>query len=136
MSRQRDDRGSITVETVLLAPLLVAMLMFVVHLGGLATLRLRLVAVADHSARAASLVHPERMAAIGRRAVLDGLHHHGARCSSFDVDVNVDEQASGAIVKVDIRCRVDPERSAVLQLLPRMLHVSSSEPVDYWRVDS
>jgi hypothetical protein len=24
----------------------------------------------------------------------------------------------------------------VLQLLPRTLHVSSSEPVDYWRVDS
>lgn len=136
MSRQRDDRGSITVETVLLAPLLVAMLMFVVHLGGLATLRLRLVAVADQAARAASLVHPERMGEIGRRAALDGVHQHGARCTTLDVDINVHEQASGAVVSVDIRCRVDPEQSAVLQLLPRTLHVSSSEPVDYWRVDS
>ena len=70
MQRARHDRGSMSVEAVLLAPVLVMFVLFVVHLGRLGAAQTRLIAAADHAARAASLVHPRNMAAAGQSVVV------------------------------------------------------------------
>lgn len=135
-SPYRSDRGSVSVEAVLLAPVLVAIALFVVHLGRIGAANTRLVAAADHAARAASLVHPRTMEGVARNAALENLLRNGLSCESVTVDVMVPRTLEPRIVQVELACVLDRSGLALLAPLPRRLEASSSEVVDRWRVDS
>jgi uncharacterized membrane protein len=130
------DRGSMSVEATLLAPLLVVIVLFVVHLGRYGTTHLRLVTAADHAARAASLVHPRMMSKVGRGVALDNVSQNGIPCETFQVSVHVGDDTDPAAVRVDLSCVIDRRGLDMLAPLPRRIDVSSTEVIDRWRIDS
>lgn len=136
MHRKMTDRGSISVEAVLLTPVLVVLVLFVVHVGRLGIANTRLVAAADHSARAASLVQPRAMHDAARTVALDNLLQNGLSCESVRVEVDVVQGADPIIVQVSVECVLDRSGLSLLSPLPRVLKATSSEVVDRWRVDS
>jgi uncharacterized membrane protein len=131
MKTSRFDRGSMNVEAVLLAPVLVLFVLFVVHLGRLGAAQTRLIAAADHAARAASLVHPRNMA-----VAVKNLVQNGVSCDALDVRVDVVNTIDPGIVRVVIDCVVDNGGLNLLGPVPRRLSASSVEVIDRWRVDS
>ena len=131
-----DDRGSMSVEATLLAPILVVIVLFVVHLGRYGTTHLRLVTAADHAARAASLVHPAMMATVGRGVALDNVSQNGIPCETFQAAVHVGDDTDPGTVRVDLTCVVDRRGLDMLAPLPRRIAVSSTEVIDRWRIDS
>ena len=130
------DRGSMSVEAVLLAPVLVVIVLFIVHLGRYGTTHLRLVTAADHAARAASLVHPRMMPTVGRNVALDNVAHNAIPCESFQVSVHVSSHSDPGMVRIDLRCVIDRRGLDMLAPMPRELLVSSTEVIDRWRIDS
>jgi hypothetical protein len=130
------DHGSMSVEATLLAPLLVVIVLFVVHLGRYGTTHLRLVTAADHAARAASLVHPRMMSKVGRGVALDNVSQNGIPCETFQASVHVGDDTDPATVRVDLSCVIDRRGLDMLAPLPRRIDVSSTEVIDRWRIDS
>lgn len=128
------DRGSVSTEVVLLAPLIVVLALFVVHLGWIANTRLQLISVADQAARAASLVHPRRMAQVGNDVARDQIESGESRC--VDVDVELERSVEPGVVTVRLSCTVDPDGLSLLLPIQRTIRVTSSEIIDMWRVDS
>ena len=130
------DRGSMSVEATLLAPVLVVIILFVVHLGRYGTTHLRLVTAADHAARAASLVHPAMMATVGKGVALDNVSQNGIPCETFQAAVHVGNDTDPATVRVDLTCVIDRRGLDMLAPMPRRIEVSSTEVIDRWRIDS
>ena len=132
---RRLDRGSMSVEAVLLAPVLVLLVLFAVHLGRLASTHLRLTAVADQSARAASLVHPRAMVAVGESAARENASLNELPCTSLDVLVDVVRESDPATVQVTLACNLSRDGVAMLTPMARTVVASSVEVIDRWRVD-
>jgi len=124
-----------SVEAVLLAPVLVMLALFAVHLGRLASTHLRLTAVADQSARAASLVHPRAMATVGESVARENASLNELPCTNLDVLVEVVRDSDPATVQVTLACDLSREGVAMLTPVARTVTVSSVEVVDRWRVD-
>lgn len=125
-----------SVEAVLLAPILVLLVLLVVHVGRLGAAQVRLVTVADHAARAASLVHPRAMHATAESVALDNLVQNGVSCESVDVQVRITRESDPGVVRVAVECRLDRRSLDMLAPVPRTLSAVSSEVIDRWRVDS
>jgi Flp pilus assembly protein TadG len=124
-----------SVEAVLLAPVLVMLALFAVHLGRLASTHLRLTAVADQSARAASLVHPRSMATVGESVARENASLNELPCTNLDVLIEVVRDSDPATVQVTLACDLSREGVAMLTPVARTVTVSSVEVVDRWRVD-
>lgn len=124
-----------SVEAVLLAPVLVMLALFAVHLGRLASTHLRLTAVADQSARAASLVHPRAMATVGESVARENASLNELPCTNLDVLIEVVRDSDPATVQVTLACDLSREGVAMLTPVARTVTVSSVEVVDRWRVD-
>ena len=129
------DRGSVTVEAVLVAPVLVMLLMFVavvIHRG--VDARLRLNDAAHQAARAASI---ERNAVAAATAARDtastALAHAGVACQ--DVETNTTgEFRPGSAVSVSVRCTVDFGQALLLGVSgERTLQATASEVIDLYR---
>lgn len=133
---QRHDRGSMSVEAVLLTPLLVTLVLFVVHLGRLGTTHLRLVTVADQAARAASLVHPRVMVAVGQSVAQENASINEVPCDSLAVDVEVAADTDPRTVRVSLTCRLSRDGLGLLAPAAREVRATSVEVIDRWRVDS
>lgn len=136
VTTRRADPGSVSVEAVLLAPVLVVLLLMVVHVGRLGSAQTRLTYAADHAARAASMVHPRVMPAVARSSALDNLLANGLSCESVGVAVDVLRESDPMIVQVDLECELDRTNLGLLMPRSRLLKASSSEVVDRWRIDS
>lgn len=132
----RQDQGSVSVEVVLLAPLLVVLALFIVHLGWITNARLQLVSIADQAARAASLVHPQRMVQVGSEVAHERITMGTIRCVDTGIDVKVDRSIAPGTVTVQLSCTVDREGLSLLAPIARTILVTSSEVIDHWRVDS
>jgi len=132
----KHDRGSMSVEAVLLVPLLVTLVLFVVHLGRLGTIHLRLVTTADQAARAASLVHPQLMSTAVEVVARQQVIVNQVPCESLDVQVRVARETDPGTISVTLSCRVSREGLGLLLPVARTVEASSSEVIDRWRVDS
>jgi Flp pilus assembly protein TadG len=129
------DRGSVTAEAVLVAPVLVMLLVFVavvIHRG--VDARLRLNDAAHQAARAASI---ERNAVAAATAARDtastALAHAGVVCQ--DVATNTTgEFRPGSAVSVTVRCTVDFSQALLLGVSgERTLQATASEVIDLYR---
>lgn len=127
------ERGSATVEMVLLAPLLVVLVMSVVHAGRSAEALVQLRHAADQGARAASMVRTDRMEDVGGRAVRDDLVGSGSSCTDPLVNVAVDGDSSVRAVMVEIECTVRIAGLELLGVRTRRLEARSTEVIDLWR---
>lgn len=102
-----DDAGAAVVETVLLVPVLVVVLLFVVFVGRVGTVNQDVYAAARDASRAASLRGSADAAADDARAVAaDTLSARGLSCAELAVDVDTSRFHPGGTVSVDVACTV------------------------------
>ncbi|GLZ37876.1 TadE/TadG family type IV pilus assembly protein [Actinokineospora sp. NBRC 105648] len=103
----RDERGSATVELVIIAPLLIAMLLFVVFCGRMASTSQQITDAAHQAARAASLARtPAAAASDARSTAQTALANAGVTCQSLAVNVDTLGLQPGSTVTVTITCTV------------------------------
>lgn len=129
------ERGSATVELVLLTPVLMVLTMFVVTAGRSGESKIQVHHAADQAARAASLVHPRSMQAVAERVARDDLVNSGVGCIDTTIDVVVDESGSLHSVTVVVDCIVNHGDLELLGLRERHVFARSTEVIDRWRVD-
>lgn len=122
-------------ETVVLAPVLVALLLFAVYAGKSTQAMGQIRHAADQGARAASLVRVSRMQQVGRQAVLENLTENGSPCTNIMVNVAVDTESSSRAVLVEVECEVSLVGLELLNLGRRTIEAESVEVIDVWRVD-
>ena len=122
-------------ETVVLAPVLVALLLFAVYAGRSTQAMGQIRHAADQGARAASLVRVSRMQQVGRQAVLENLTENGSPCTNIMVNVAVDTESSSRAVLVEVECEVSLVGLELLNLGRRTIEAESVEVIDVWRVD-
>ena len=131
----RSERGSATVELVVLVPVLMVMVLFVVFAGRSTQTSVAVRQAADSGARAASMVHPSRMDAVGRTAVIDSLDQNGVHCLDTMVNVALDRDSTVRSVLVEVECTLDQRGLELLGLDKRTMYAKSIEVIDVWRVD-
>lgn len=130
----RTERGSLTVELVLLAPVLMAMVLFGVHAGRLSEAKIQVQHAADQGARAGSQASESKIVESSRQASERDLRLSGVAC--VDISIQVERVAAGSVdaVRVSISCRVRDDGTELLGLFPDVVHASSIEVIDRWRV--
>lgn len=130
----RTERGSLTVELVLLAPVLMVMVLFGVHAGRLSEAKIQVQHAADQGARAGSQASESKIVESSRQASERDLRLSGVAC--VDISIQVERVAAGSVdaVRVSISCRVRDDGTELLDLFPDVVHASSIEVIDRWRV--
>lgn len=102
------ERGTATVELVILAPVVFALLAFIVGLGRSADARGRLTGAARDAARAASLTStPDAARTAAHDTALTDLEGAGLECKSPRVATDTSRFQPGGLVRVAIRCTLD-----------------------------
>ena len=103
--RRRDERGSASVELVLLTPVLVGLLCLTVAFGRVQSARGDIEASARDAARAASLERTAVSARVaGERAARAGLNAAGYSCQPLTVDIDTRGFAADAVVTATVTC--------------------------------
>lgn len=128
---RRRDEGSVTVEVVLLTPVLVLFSLFAVFGGRTTESMTDVQHAADQGARAASLVSSGRMVAEANRVVRHDLDERGVSCP--DPVVSVIPSLEGRVVTVTVTCRARNEGLEILSVEAPTLTASSTEVVDRYR---
>ncbi len=133
--RQRNERGSASVELVLLTPVLVGLLCLTVAIGRVQSARADIEASARDAARAASL---ERTAvdarAAGEQAARAGLDAGGYSCLPLTVSVNTAGFAADATVTATVTCTLRLSDVTGMGIpTTRTLTARFSEPIDRYR---
>ena len=130
-----NERGSATLELVLLTPLLLLMLLFVVFLGRLGEARNDVDRAARDAARAASIARtPLDADAAGRAAAADTLQSGGVSCRQMEVAVDTSRFAAGGDVAATVSCTVDLADVAELTVPgSQTMTASFTEPIDTFR---
>ncbi|MEU8632717.1 TadE/TadG family type IV pilus assembly protein [Amycolatopsis sp. NPDC048633] len=131
----RAERGSVTAEAVLIAPVLVMLLVFVavvVHRG--VDARLRLDDAAHQAARAASLQRTPAAAGTAAEATAtSALSHAGLVCRDASVTTSTSASPGSAVV-VSVRCTVGFGQALILGVPgSRTLSATASEVIDTYR---
>ncbi len=133
------DRGSATVELVILAPTLLLFLLLAIYAGRVAMARQSVHAAAADAARSASIARTEGAAAGNARSAAEAtLAAEGLRCQATQVEV--DTSAFGAPVGVagsvaaTVSCTVDLTDLTVPGVPgSRQLTATVSSPLDTYR---
>lgn len=135
MSSARDDRGSVAVETAVIAPALVFLLLLVVFAGRVAQAEGDVRRAASEAARAASLEQfPESATAEAERVVAANLSASGVVCGTLDVDVDTSAFSPGGSVSVTVRCSASMEDVTLLGVPgERQFLAESLEVIDRFR---
>ena len=102
------ERGSATVELVILTPLLILLLLFVVALGRLAGARIDVDGVAAQAARAASIARsPQAATSNAQQTAASVLSSQHITCAHLAVTVDTTDFTPGGSVAVTVSCAVD-----------------------------
>jgi Flp pilus assembly protein TadG len=130
----KTDRGSLTVEMVLLAPVLMVLVLFGVHSGRLSEAKIQVQHAADQGARAGSLVSESKIVSAAKSAVEADLMLAGVSCRKFSVNVEQVDAGVASAVQVQVLCSVRVDGTELLGLLPDQVSASSIEVIDAWRI--
>ena len=107
-ARSRTERGSASMELVLITPAVLVLLLFVVAGGRLVLARERVDAAARDAARAGTIARSAPSAQVdARRAADSRLADAGVTCRTLDVIVDVTDFRPGGTVTTTITCTVD-----------------------------
>lgn len=132
-ARVRDERGSMSVEVVLMVPILVMFTMLVLAGGRYVAVRADIDAAARDAARAASF---ERSESAARAAALAAANDSDVddSFSACEVASIAGDFAAGGVVDVTVRCRVSNEGLGLVGLFgSRDFEADSSAPIDQYR---
>ena len=126
----RRERGSVTVEAVLLAPVLVLFVTFVVAAGRYGQAATTVRKAADTAAREASLVAVARMRSAATARVESELRRATEWCAGGNTEVRFTEESGVSRVIVRVTCTVN--RRGLLSVLPvpRNVTAVSTEVID------
>lgn len=126
------DRGTSTVELVVLTPVLLAMLCLLVGLGRTADARGRLTGAVRDAARAASFAPSAAAAQIAAEdTALADLQGAGLECVDPQVSTDTSDWRPGGQVRVQIRCTLDLSALVVSGLPGRAaLTTAATVPLD------
>ncbi|WP_041540635.1 TadE/TadG family type IV pilus assembly protein [Catenulispora acidiphila] len=130
------DSGFATLETVIVTPILVLVLLVAVAAGRLESARLDVDTAAGAAARAASLTRgPAGAAAAAKAEAARSLASAGVSCPQPKVVVDTAVFRPGGVVKVTVTCRADLGDLASVGLLPLRTSItkSSTSPIDQYR---
>jgi Flp pilus assembly protein TadG len=132
----RGEQGSLTVELILLTPLIFALLAFLVGLGRTADARGRLVGAVRDAARAASLATtPTAAQQVANDTALANLAGAGLACQDPHVTTDTTAFTPGGTVRVTVRCVLDLSALVVSGLPGRTtLTADAAAPLDTYRV--
>jgi Flp pilus assembly protein TadG len=128
------ERGSLTVEMVILAPMLMFMVLFGVHVGRLSEAKVQVQHAADQGARAGSLAAKSKMVSAATVAAENDLKLAGVSCAKVSVEVGLVMTGLTNAVRVQVDCDVRIDGTELLGLLPDRVHASSIEVIDEWRI--
>ena len=129
------DRGSATLELVLLTPALVMLLLLVVAGGRIVEARGQVDGTAREAARAASIARTSSEATTAATQIAQArLASAGLTCQSLTVDTNTARFQPGGSVTTTITCTVDLSDLVALTIPgSRTLTASATEPIDVYR---
>ena len=132
MSTSTGERGSASLELVLVTPALIALLLLVVAGGRLVQARGDVDAMARDAARAASVARsPAEAAARAEAMVRERVGSGGPQCREPAVLTDTAAFRSGGIVGVSVTCQVDLASVSLLGLsATREIASSATEVVD------
>lgn len=135
MTRARGEDGSVAVETAVIAPALVALLLLVVFAGRVSQAEAEVRRAASEGARAASLEYyadAAEQAAADR--VASNLRENSVVCAELETDVDTSALEPGGQVSVTVRCVADMADVALLGVPGQRTFVARSvEVVDRYR---
>lgn len=132
-SNRPTDRGSTTVELVLVAPVLLVLALFTILSGRSGEALRQVQHAADHGARAASQVAMGKREAVGLAAARSDLDGVGHSCRDSVIAVQTTKIGKLNAVKVTVSCRVEHAGLELLGLSARTVSADSIEVIDVYR---
>lgn len=133
--RWRDESGSVAVETVLIVPIIILLLLFAVFGGRLVGAKNQVVGVAQDAARAASLRDdPGQGTAAAVHTAEAALREAGLACSRRRITVDVSHFTPGGFVRVQVSCTASLSDLTLLGVPgSRTFSATATEPIDTYR---
>lgn len=130
-----DDRGTIAVETAVIAPAFVFLLLLVVFAGRVSHLDAAVQRAASEASRAASLEgNPEMAEQAAIDAVNANLESKAVPCTDLEVSTDTSDFVPGGSVFVEVRCVASMSDVALLGVPgTRTFVATSTEVVDRFR---
>jgi Flp pilus assembly protein TadG len=126
------ERGSVTIEMILITPVLIAFLLLMVALGQVVSARLSLDSAATAAARAASVATSPEAAVAAAQQSVSGAGSLG--CSTVNVATNTADFVAGGNVAVTLTCSFNLAPFAGLHLPSTETFSSTfSEPLDQYK---
>ena len=137
MRRLRDQRGAVSTELAVLAPLLIGFMLFVVFAGRVAQAEGDVTNAAHEAARAASLVGTPRAAVEAATETAEANIAEGAvACRRFEVVVDTTGFDAGGQVTVTVSCEAAFGDIAMLSVPgSRTFTTTAVEVIDVFRAD-
>ena len=134
-ARPATESGSVAVETAVIAPALVALLLLVVLAGRVSQAEGEVRRAASEGARAASLEYFEDAAVTAATdRVTANLKDNGVVCAELTTDVDTTQLLPGGRVSVTVRCIADMADIALLGVPGTRTFVATSiEVIDRYR---
>ena len=127
------QRGSMAVESVILTPIFVMLLIFVNYTSRVVTAQHELNRAADVAARAASQVRSTSMRSRGIESAASSIRANRSHCLNFTTEVSRRTIAEIIHVEVQTSCRVDVFGLSLLGVRSPELTATSTEVVDVYR---
>lgn len=132
----KTQSGSVTVEMVLLAPVLMLLILFGVYASRASESLVQVRHAADQAARSASKVSRGRVQSVANDVASRTLNNSGTSCSDFAVSTAVIDQGSNSAVRVKVECTIKTQGLVLLGVSERQVSATSTEVIDRWRVET
>jgi len=132
----KTQSGSVTVEMVLLAPVLMLLILFGVYASRASESLVQVRHAADQAARSASKVSRGRVQSVANDVANRTLNNSGTSCVDFAVSTAVIDQSSNSAVRVKVECTIKTQGLALLGVSERRVSATSTEVLDRWRVET
>jgi hypothetical protein len=141
LAKRHNENGMTTIEAAVLAPVIVALLLFIVFLGRVTTTQQTVQRAARDAARAASQGITRDEAAVAMNAVIDeSLGTYRSHCTLAPTDLSAIGEDTGAegdwdlgLIQVRITCTIPTADLGLLGLGTKTFTAIATEPVDTWR---
>ncbi len=130
------QRGSVTVELVLLTPLLMILVLFGIYAGRASEALIQVRNASDQAARAASKGSRSQIQSTATQIAERALKISGTSCTKTNIETTVIGQGQDLAVLVKVSCEIKSEDLSLLGTRPRVVSASSVEVIDRWRVDT
>jgi Flp pilus assembly protein TadG len=132
----KTQSGSVAVEMVLLAPVLMLLILFGVYASRASESLAQVRHAADQAARSASKVSRGRVQSVANDVANRTLNNSGTSCVDFAVSTTVIDQGSNSAVRVKVECTIKTQGLALLGVSERRVSATSTEVLDRWRVET